>query len=117
MNNNTIEGIKSAGLGKVYFVAEFSKPFAYYGTFDDEYKTPESDAGIWPYKNAESGEKIGAFVYFRTSENEQVLVKVGISYTSIEGARKNLNEEIPDWDFDLVRKNAREIWNREVVKN
>jgi predicted alpha-1,2-mannosidase len=116
LNNNTVEGIKSAGLGKVYFVAEFSKPFAYYGTFDVDYKTPESDAGLWPYKDAESGDKIGAFLYFRTSDNEQVLVKVGISYTSIEGARRNLNDEIPGWDFDLIRKNAREIWNRELSK-
>jgi len=116
LNNNTVEGIKSAGLGKVYFVAEFSKPFAYYGTFDVDYKTPESDAGLFPYKDAESGDKIGAFLYFRTTENEQVLVKVGISYTSIEGARRNLNEEIPDWDFDLVRKNAKETWNRELSK-
>ena len=34
INNSRIEGSKSAGLGKVYFVAEFSKPFLYYGTFD-----------------------------------------------------------------------------------
>jgi predicted alpha-1,2-mannosidase len=116
INNNTIEGVKCAGLGKVYFVAEFSKPFAYYGTFDTEYKTPESDAGVFPYKNAETGNKIGAFVYFRTGEMEQILVKVGISYTSIEGARKNLKVEIPGWDFDLVRKNARDTWNRELSR-
>jgi predicted alpha-1,2-mannosidase len=116
VNNNMIEGVKSAGLGKVYFVAEFSKPFAYYGTFDIGYKTPESDGGIFPYKNGETGDKIGAFVYFKTSENEQVLVKVGISYVSIEGAGKNLNEEIPGWDFDQTRRNAREIWNRELSK-
>ncbi|TSA35335.1 MAG: glycoside hydrolase family 92 protein, partial [Porphyromonadaceae bacterium] len=42
LNNYRIEGVKSAGLGKVYFVAEFNKPFAYYGTFDNDYKTPES---------------------------------------------------------------------------
>ena len=42
INNNRIEGAKSAGLGKVYFVAEFSKPFRYYGTFDASYVTPES---------------------------------------------------------------------------
>ncbi|MFA5816185.1 MAG: GH92 family glycosyl hydrolase [Bacteroidales bacterium] len=116
LNNNRIEGVKSAGLGKVYFVAEFSKPFAYYGTFDNEYKTPESGGSIWPYKNGETGKNIGAFVTFRTSENEQVLVKVGISYTSIEGARNNLNTEIPHWDFDRIRNNARELWNKELSR-
>ncbi len=116
VDNNRIEGAKGAGLGKVYFVAEFSKPFAYYGTFDASYKTPESNGSIFPYKNAEAGDKIGAFVQYNTEENEQVLVKVGISYTSVEGARKNLHKEIPNWDFDGVKDNARKIWNKELSK-
>lgn len=116
IDNNRIEGWKSAGLGKVYFVAEFSKPFRYYGTFDTEYVTPESGGSIWPYKNAENGNKIGAFVTFNTAGNEQILVKVGISYTGVEGARKNLQTEIPHWDFDMVKNNATEIWNHELSK-
>ena len=116
IDNNRIEGAKAAGLGKVYFVAEFSKPFLYYGTFDASYKTPESDGSIFPYKNAEVGDKIGAFVQYHTEENDQVLVKVGISYTNIEGARKNLHQEIPDWDFDNVKENAKKIWNKELSK-
>jgi len=116
IDNNRIEGAKAAGLGKVYFVAEFSKPFLYYGTFDAGYKTPESDGSIFPYKNAEVGDKIGAFVQYHTEENEQVLIKVGISYTSIEGARKNLHQEIPDWDFDKVKENAKKTWNKELSK-
>jgi predicted alpha-1,2-mannosidase len=115
-DNNTIEGVKSSGSGKVYFIAEFSKPFRYYGTFDNEFKTPESGGSIWPYKNGEKGRDVGAFVTFRTSEKEQILVKVGISYVSIEGARKNLEEEIPDWNFDLIRKNAIAIWNTELSR-
>ncbi len=116
INNNRIEGTKGAGLGKVYFVAEFSKPFLYYGTFDASYKTPESDGSIFTYKNAEAGNKIGAFVQYHTKEEEQILIKVGISYTSIEGARKNLHQEIPDWDFDKVKNNASSIWNKELSK-
>jgi len=116
IDNNRIEGTKGAGLGKVYFVAEFNKPFTYYGTYDASYKTPESDGSVFPYKNAERGDKIGAFVQFHTNENEQILVKVGISYTSVEGARNNLHSEIPDWDFDKVRNDARNIWNKELSK-
>jgi predicted alpha-1,2-mannosidase len=116
INNNRIEGAKSAGLGKVYFVAEFSKPFRYYGTFDVSYVTPESGGSFWPYKNGESGDKIGAFVSYRTAENEQVMVKVGISYTSVEGARKNLESEITNWDFDGVKNEATKIWNKELSR-
>ena len=116
IDNYRVEGSKSAGLGKVYFVAEFNKPFKYYGTFDASYATPESGGSIFPYKNAEAGDKIGAFLNFNTEENEQILVKVGISYTGIEGARKNLEAEIPHWDFDKVKNNAREIWNKELSR-
>lgn len=116
VDDHRIEGAKGAGLGKVYFVAEFSKPFLYYGTFDATYKTPESNGSVFPYKNAEVGDKIGAFVQYHTTKDEQVLVKVGLSYTSIEGARKNLQQEIPDWDFDGVRENAKKIWDKELSK-
>lgn len=116
LNNNRIEGVKSSDFGKLYFVAEFSKPFRYYGTFDNDYKTPESGGSIWPYKNGETGKNIGAFVTFSTSANEQILVKVGISYTSVEGARNNLHAEIPDWDFDRVKNVARSVWNNELSR-
>lgn len=116
INNNRVEGAKSAGLGKVYFVAEFNKPFRYYGTFDTEYVTPESGGSFWPYKSGENGHKIGAFLNYKTGENEVILVKVGISYTSVEGARKNLETEIADWDFDRVKNEARETWNKELSK-
>ncbi|HNX57199.1 MAG TPA: GH92 family glycosyl hydrolase, partial [Prolixibacteraceae bacterium] len=116
INNNRIEGVKCAGLGKVFFVAEFSKPFKYYGTFDNDLKTPESGGSLWPYKNGEKGKNIGAFVVFNTMEDERILVKVGISYTSIEGARKNLTAEIPNWDFDGIRNKATETWNKELSR-
>lgn len=34
----------------------------------------------------------------------------------IEGARKNVEAEIPDWDFDGVRKEARKAWNKTLSK-
>jgi predicted alpha-1,2-mannosidase len=112
INDSCIEGFRKSGNGKLFFVAEFSKPFRYYGTFDAGYITPESKGSIFPYKNGEKGTSIGAFVTFITSEGEQILVKTGISYTGIEGARKNLKREIPEWNFDQIRRNARDIWNK-----
>jgi len=88
----------------------------YYGTFDSQYVTPESQGSLFPYKNGEAGNRIGAFTIFRTSDNEQIMIKVGISYTSIEGARRNLKEEIPDWDFDRVKSDARNLWNKELSR-
>jgi predicted alpha-1,2-mannosidase len=38
-------------------------------------------------------------------------VKVGLSYVSIEQARRNLDAELPHWDFDRVRRESRDEWN------
>ncbi|HWS01592.1 MAG TPA: GH92 family glycosyl hydrolase, partial [Prolixibacteraceae bacterium] len=116
VNDHQLEGFKSTERGTVYFAAEFSKPFEYYGTFDATYKTPESGGSFWPYKNSETGDKIGAFVSFQTSDKEQVLVKVALSYIDIEGARKNLKSEMPDFDFDRIRKEADKTWNNELSR-
>jgi predicted alpha-1,2-mannosidase len=42
---------------------------------------------------------------------EQILVKVALSYTSEENARKNLAAELPGWDFDRVVRESRDDWN------
>ena len=43
-------------------------------------------------------------------------VKVGISAVDIDGARKNVEAEIPEWDFNGVRKAARASWNDYLAK-
>ena len=81
------------GGGKVYyFVMEFSRPFdsASAGQVD-------KDAG----KQSTGRETKGHFD-FKTKAGEQILVRIGLSTVSVEGARKNLHSEIPDWDFDAV---------------
>ena len=47
----------------------------------------------------------------------KILVKVGISAVSIEGAKKNLEAEIPGWDFDQVRKTAQSAWVKELCRS
>lgn len=112
VNDHRIEGEKLSGNDRVYFVAEFSKPFLYYGTFDADYQTPESGTGYFAYKSCERGRKIGAFVTYHTNEGEQIRVKVAISYTGIEGATKNLDAELPHWDFEKTKNQAKEDWDK-----
>ena len=47
---------------------------------------------------------------------EPLVVKVGISAVSIEGARRNLEAEVPGWDFDEVRQQAEAAWNAKLDK-
>jgi predicted alpha-1,2-mannosidase len=50
-------------------------------------------------------------------KNEKVVnVRIGSSFTSIEAARKNLEKEIPDWNFEALRKSTDDIWNQTLGK-
>ena len=48
---------------------------------------------------------------FKLNKDEQLLMKVALSTTSVEGARKNLMKEIIDWNFDKVKRDAKDTWN------
>jgi predicted alpha-1,2-mannosidase len=102
---------RSAGWAKdqrLYFAAEFSKPFA---TFE----TAVNDSLVNNQKNAE-GKNVKAFVRFSTKDGDAVIVKVALSSVSAEGAMKNMKAEVPGWDFDEVRANAEKEWNKELGK-
>ena len=117
VNDTTVQGYKTSPQGIVYFVAVFSKQFSSYGTWNKEYKKPELGGGTMnPYKTAETGIKVGAFLDYTTTKDEVVMIKVAISTVSIEGAGKNLAAELPGWDFDKVRKDAEKTWNHHLKK-
>jgi len=92
----------------VYFVAKFSKPFASLDiAVNDTIRKGLTEA---------EGKSIKAVVNYQTKANEAILVKVGISAVSADGARKNLEAEIPDWDFSGVKKAAEDAWSKELSK-
>lgn len=45
---------------------------------------------------------------------EPLIIKVGVSAVSIEGARANLDAEVPAWDFDAIRQRAEDAWNEKL---
>ena len=87
----------------VYFAALFERPFKSFSTWREVSLTRDA-------RDAE-GRHTGAYLTFDASENQTVRVKVGLSFVSAEGARKNLLAENPGWDFEAVRRNARANWN------
>jgi predicted alpha-1,2-mannosidase len=96
----------------IYFVAKFSKPFEEFGTW----KVFRVDKGNREEKMINRSEPfIGAYFRYSTSEKEKILIKVALSYTGVDGARKNLRE-IPDWNFDRIRENAENLWEKELGK-
>lgn len=67
-----------------------------------------------------AGNEVGYFFSYDLEEGEQVEVQMGVSFVSIDNARENLNTEQPQFAFDTVRKNARQLWadclNKVTVK-
>ncbi len=55
-------------------------------------------------------------VHVKREDVSAIIVKVGVSAVSIEGARKNLETEVPHWDFDRVRSEAETAWNTKLNK-
>ena len=92
----------------LYFVARFSKPFTSVDfALDDKILEGVSQA---------SGKNVKASVNFKTAKGEALLVKVGTSAVSVDGARKNLTAELKDWNFAKVVADAQKAWNRELSK-
>ncbi len=116
----------------VYFYAVFSKPLKNYGVWSaaisdtadrhlesvvsDRYQQWIAGATVIKGIKQKEGKHLGFYTEFATNENEQVLMKAGISYTNIEGAKANLVAEIVDWNFDAIHKNAVKLWNNVLGK-
>jgi hypothetical protein len=91
----------------VYFVVDFDRDVAEFGGWE---KTPAGKA-VRPHVDRVAGPDSGGFARFRFREPGQVLMKVAISYVSEENARRNLEAEVPGWDFDGTVRAAADDWN------
>ena len=78
---------------KIYFTAEFSRLVSL---------------------QEQQGDTISVFRFDNTGE--PLLVRIGISPTSIEGAKANLRAELNTWDFNGVLAEADRKWNQQLQK-
>jgi predicted alpha-1,2-mannosidase len=117
----------------VYFHMEFSRPLGHFGVWkidipDDAF--PVRQGLVTSYFQTEQyrelvrrgqvmngckeqeGNHIGFFAEFPSSAGDaKVMVKSGISFVSMDGARKNLSRDIPGWDFVEVRQRGQALWD------
>lgn len=93
---------KPGGGFTLHFAARFDKPFV-----GEVFSGDSTQPGV----SQVDGSKVGAVLNFGNNAGS-VLAKVGLSYVDSAGAIANLDSEIPDWDFDRVREDARSAWNR-----
>jgi predicted alpha-1,2-mannosidase len=72
----------------------------------------EVSAGSQPL----TGRSLKCVLFFNLAHDPVVLVKTGISGVSAESAANNLKVELPGWDFERVRRSAREKWNQQLSR-
>ncbi len=116
----------------VHFFARFSKPLENYGFWSadipDSWSRKKDDVVSIPYltrvaeapvitgKSELQGKHLGFYTEFPTVQNEEIILKAGISFVDMEGAEKNFHAEIAGLSFDEVKKQARGQWNRELSR-
>jgi predicted alpha-1,2-mannosidase len=102
-----------------YFYAVLNKKASKFGTFFGEEMSDDVKI-IGPVdiekENPIYTNGIGAFMQFSTEENEEILFKIGISFKSIEKAKEWLFTEIPEWDYESIKKKTEELWEKELGK-
>ncbi|TEB24719.1 hypothetical protein FA13DRAFT_1738929, partial [Coprinellus micaceus] len=131
----TIDSLEGKGTGRITGGAEFAASFGpgryqafVCATFKGEgYELGKpTEHGIWLNNYPTTGTTSSAQVYMGfqpelggiftfkpnpTSEITSILARVGVSFISSAQACNNAEEEIPDYDFGKVHKEARESWN------
>ncbi len=103
----------------VYFAMKFSQPMTSYGR--KRYEKVPYNGFYRKFKEEENfpefaGREIRAYFNFDTRENQELKVKFALSNTSTSGALKNLEKEIPGWDFEAETKKTQAKWEKELSK-
>lgn len=90
-----------------HFVIEFQKDITDIGTFCGD-SISHGNTAIY------NKERIGVYIGFDVESGEEVLVKAASSFVSNDGAVKNLEAEIPHWDFEATRSQLTSIWEKHL---
>ena len=113
VNDRAIQGYRiSNGWAKiqhVYFYAELSKPFSTVQLFEHRKRKEEAT-------EVESTDARAILNFDSDIQTEKLLVRVGISPVSMEGAKANLRKEISTWNFDTIKKSTQNKWRNELNK-
>jgi predicted alpha-1,2-mannosidase len=98
----------SNGKISMYFYGTVSKKPNNVGAFNS--------SAIQPISDSATGKGAGLFLEYKTADKEAIELKVGLSYTSIENAKRNLVAEAQELSFDGAKQQAQEIWQHELSK-
>ena len=93
---------------QLYFVMEFSHPAASIQVKVDGAVSASSPGTQYTGKEIKT-------IFGYSPAAEPLVVRLGLSCTSLEGAAKNLVDEIPHWDFDAVAQKTEQAWGEALA--
>ncbi len=111
-------GRYSGGFGSdhnLYFYAVVDKQAKSVGTYDAN-GIHEGSLDISKSTLSSREEGVGGYMRFDTVEGEQIYLKIGVSFTSVDLAKQWLEEEIPAWDYEGIKEETKSLWNDELNK-
>lgn len=101
---------------RMHNLGDLSSRFGGFEVFlDGAFDVAPSEVGVWdeagmhPMQASSTGVDVGGWVRFPAGTRE-VSLRVAVSFVDAEGAAKNLQAELPAFDFDAVRAQARQAW-------
>ncbi|GHE31657.1 GH92 family glycosyl hydrolase [Sphingobacterium griseoflavum] len=97
-----VQKYQPAATVKMFFSVELSKQPKAYGACNG--------SSITPGENSSTGKGAGLYLRFSTSQQESIVLKAGLSYTSVANARANLRAEAAALSFDAARAQAEQDW-------
>jgi predicted alpha-1,2-mannosidase len=117
LDDRTIEGwMRYEGDGRG-FAAKTRYTFHFHAEFDQPMRTH----GFWNLGQdlgglkEREGDDLGFYATFEPG-TRVVRMKAGISFVSVENAKENLQSELPGFDFDRTRRDARALWAQALSK-
>jgi predicted alpha-1,2-mannosidase len=71
-----------------------------------------SESKVFSADSISNQKDIGAYLGFKVNTGDIIRIRIGTSFSSLEGAKKNLEQEINNWDFAALAVKNKEVWQR-----
>ncbi|MBR5481132.1 MAG: GH92 family glycosyl hydrolase [Bacteroidaceae bacterium] len=93
-----------------------SVPMYFYACFDTPFETTSVayQDSVWREGNMIQGPGALMLLNYKTSQGQQIVAKIGLSYTSVENARLNLETEAENLTFDEAREQTQDKWREQL---
>ena len=93
-----------------------SVPMYFYACFDTPFETTSVayQDSVWHEGDMIQGPGALMLLNYKTSQGQQIVAKIGLSFTSVENARLNLETEAENLTFDEAREQTQDKWREQL---